>query len=144
MWGPKFIRGGQVKDGLISLMDLAPTILELAGLDAPEWMEAESLVPALKGEEWVGREYVFSEHARDFILTETALMTMVRDARWKLVEFIDFDEGQLFDLDSDPHEEVNLWAAPEHRDVRHRLEKAISTWRATSSMLTATWAKDTR
>ncbi|GAA4489434.1 sulfatase family protein [Microbacterium panaciterrae] len=144
IWGPPYVQGGQVHDGLISLMDLAPTILELAGLTAPEWMEAESLVPALKGEAWSGREYVFSEHARDFILTETALMTMARDERYKLVEFIDDDDGQLFDLQMDPKEEFNLWRAPEHLATRTRLEKAIARWRAESSMHTATWAKDIR
>lgn len=144
IWGPPYIRAGQVHEGLISLMDFAPTILELAGVTPPAWMEADSLVPALSGEEWQGREYVFSEHARDFILTETALMTMVRDARYKLVEFIDYDEGQLFDLQEDPREEINLWNAPEHAATRARLEKAISRWRAESSMHTATWAKDIR
>lgn len=143
-WGPRFVQPGQVLQGLLSLMDFAPTILEFAGLTPPEWMEAESLMPALRGEPWAGRQYVFSEHARDLILTDTALMTMVRDERWKLVEFVDHDEGQLFDLQSDPHEEVDLWSHPEHFDVRVRFEKAIADWRACSSLRTATWSKAMR
>ena len=125
-------------------MDIAPTVLELAGLTPPEWMEARSLLPALQGQEWEGRQYVFSEHARDAILTGTALMTMARDARYKLVEFIDHEDGQLFDLAEDPYEETNLWFCEEHAETRRRLERAISTWRASSSMQTATWAKDKR
>ncbi|RWZ67753.1 DUF4976 domain-containing protein [Labedella populi] len=144
IWGPGRVAADQQLPGLISLMDFAPTLLELAGLTAPEWMEAESLLPALRGDEWTGRTYVFSEHARDFILTETALMTMVRDERFKLVEFIDYDEGQLFDLVDDPFEEHNLWGDETHRETRVRLEKAIANWRASSSMTTATWGKDWR
>ncbi|OIH85279.1 arylsulfatase [Arthrobacter sp. UCD-GKA] len=144
IWGPGRVTADQQLDGLVSLMDLAPTILELAGLTPPEWMEAETLMPALRGEDWEGRRYVFSEHARDFILTDTALMTMVRDERFKLVDFIDFDEGQLFDLVEDPHEETNLWGVPECADVRSRLEKAIAHWRASSSMTTATWGAQWR
>lgn len=144
IWGPGRVEPDQRFDGLVSLMDIAPTVLELAGLTPPEWMEARSLLPALQGQEWEGRQYVFSEHARDAILTGTALMTMARDARYKLVEFIDHEDGQLFDLAEDPYEETNLWFCEEHAETRRRLERAISTWRASSSMQTATWAKDKR
>lgn len=125
-------------------MDLGPTVLELAGLTVPEWMEARSLAPALRGEEWVGREHAFSEHARDVILTGTDLMTMVRDDRYKLVEFIDSDEGQLFDLVTDPDEERTLWDAPEAADVKARLLGVISRWRASSSLRSAPWSAEVR
>ncbi|MFR9731760.1 sulfatase [Saccharopolyspora sp. MS10] len=144
IWGPGRVRPGQVLDGLTSLMDIGPTVLELAGLAPPEWMEAESLLPALRGEAWSGRAEVFSEHARDFILTDTELMTMVRDERWKLVEFSDHERGQLFDLREDPAEEHDLWSSAEHREVRDRLHESINRWRVRSAMHTATWAKDFR
>lgn len=141
--GPDIIANRQI-EGLTSLMDLGPTVLELAGLRAPEWMEAESLMSALSGEEYTGREFAFSEHARDEILQQTDLMTMVRDSRWKLVEFVDHEDGQLFDLDSDPNEMHNLWDAPEAAPQRHRLSRAISRWRATSELRTAAWATSFR
>lgn len=124
-------------DGLASLMDLGPTILELAGITPPSWMEAESLVPALRGDSWTGREFVFSEHARDMILQQTALMTMVRDHRYKQVEFVDHADGQLFDLDVDPTEEHNLWDDDAHAVVRERLSGVIARWRAESALRTA-------
>lgn len=64
VWGPG-VKSGQQIDGLTSMMDLGPTVLELAGIEPPGWMEAESLVPALRGDPWPGREFVFSVHARD-------------------------------------------------------------------------------
>lgn len=142
VWGPGVgvDAGGVRRDGLTSLMDVGPTILEAAGLAPPVWMEAESLFPALRAGEWAGRDLVFSEHARDRILSGTALMTMVFDGRWKLVEYVDPDEGQLFDLDEDPHEEHDLWDAPQHRATRDALLVRIARWRASSEMATASWA----
>ncbi|MBK1783516.1 sulfatase family protein [Prauserella cavernicola] len=139
VWGPGRVAEGRRVDALTSMMDLGPTILELAGLEPPAWMEAESLMPALRGEPWQGRAYVFSEHARDMILTGTELMTMVRDERWKLVEFVDSDEGQLFDLDTDPDELRNLW---DERDdevtaAKSRLSRVLARWRAQSALHTA-------
>jgi len=144
IWAPGRIDAGSVVEDLVSLMDIGPTVLELADLPVPEWMEARSLLPAVTGGDWEGRRYVFSEHARDYILTDTALMTMVRDPRYKLVEFLDIEDGQLFDLQEDPLEERDLWDDPDHAEVRRRLHEAISTWRAESALHTATWAESTR
>jgi arylsulfatase len=133
------IRAGQRIDGLTSLMDLGPTVLELAGLTPPEWMEARSLLPALRGADWPGRDYAFAEHARDMILQRTALMTMVRDDTMKLVEFVDSTEGQLFDLVADPWEEHNLWDDPARAADRTRLSEVIRRWRVDSALHTAGW-----
>ncbi|MEJ5868278.1 sulfatase-like hydrolase/transferase [Pseudokineococcus sp. 5B2Z-1] len=141
--GPGVAEGRRV-EGLTSMMDLGPTVLELAGVEVPHWMEAQSLVPALRGEEWPGREHAFSEHARDHILTGTAMMTMVRDDRWKLVSFVDSDEGQLFDLEADPHEERTLWDHPACAEVKQRLLEVMARWRTESALRSADWAADVR
>ncbi|GAB3755549.1 sulfatase family protein [Microlunatus parietis] len=146
VWGPG-IAAGQRIDALTAMMDLGPTVLELAGLEVPRWMEAQSLLPALRGEPWEGREYVFSEHARDMILTGTELMTMVRDDRWKYVEFVDSDQGQLFDLTADPDELRTLWDAPADSEAgraKARLADVISRWRARSALHTVDFWRDHR
>jgi arylsulfatase A-like enzyme len=120
-------------------MDLGATVLELAGISVPSWMDAQSLVPALRGKEWAGRDHVFSEHARDAILSATELMTMVRNDAYKLVEFVDHDDGQLFDLVHDPWEETNLWESVRYREARADLQQAIRRWRATSELHAAGW-----
>ncbi|SEE85512.1 sulfatase family protein [Ruania alba] len=137
VWGPGRVRAGYVVDELTSLFDLGPTVLDLVGADTPAWMEARSLLGACTGADWRGREYVFAEHARDGILTETALMTMVRSSDWKLVEFVDSDQGQLFDLRSDPMEEQSLWDDPACLSVKAELRQTISRWRAESALHTA-------
>ena len=95
------VGAGRRHDELVALFDLGPTILEAAGVTPPEWMEARSLGPFLRAEP-ERRERVFAEHSDDAILEQTEFMTMIREGQWKLVHFVDFDEGQLFDLSSDP------------------------------------------
>ena len=58
---PGVIKPGRVSDALISGVDLAPTILAAAGLEAAEGMTGVSFLPELKGEDFDGRHYVFAE-----------------------------------------------------------------------------------
>ena len=114
-------------------MDIGRTILELAGVAPPDDMQAESMLPALKGEDWSGRDYVFAEHPPDGIY-EGNYMTMVRSQDWKLVHFVDSDEGQLFNLKDDPEERDNLW---EHEpEQRQKLLDVLLNWRTNSSYQT--------
>lgn len=140
VWGPGRVQPGQILEGLTSHMDLGPTVLEYAGVEVPSWFEAESLVPALSGEDYPGRTHVFSEHARDRILSGTANMTMVVKGTWKLVEYLEPDDGQLFDLGSDPGEMTNLYDDERYTGIRDELLSDISKWRAHSQLQTSAWA----
>lgn len=139
VWSPGRVVEGRMVDDLVSLFDFAPTILELAGLPVPVWMEARSLLPYLSGEECEPRKFVFSEHAGDRILSGTEFMTMIRSQRYKLVHFVDSDEGQLFDMDCDPREIDNLWDDPAHQATRQELISEILKWRIRSSLKTQSW-----
>jgi arylsulfatase len=133
VWAPGRVSGGRRVEELVQLMDLGPTVLELAGVEVPEAMEARSLVPALEGRQFDGRRYVFSEHSRDGVLRETAFMTMVRDNRWKLVHFVD-SPGELFDLTEDPGETRNLWDDPARSEKKRELLDALLEWRIRSGL----------
>ena len=125
-------------------MDIGPAILEMAGVSPAAGMEAESLLPALNGEAWAGRDAVFAEHSRDGILQETDMMTMVRTRTWKLVHFLGEPFGQLFDLVNDPGEVDNLWDDPAHADRKQELLNLLLEWRIRSGYQTRGWAKDFR
>ena len=144
VWAPGRFDGGRTVDSLCQIMDLGPTILELAGVEPPESFEAKSLVPALEGDDWEGRDYVFSEHARDPILTGTEFMSMVRDRQWKLVHFLDDPAGQLFNLVDDPDEVHNLWDNPDFDDVKRELLDVVREWHIRSQSRTAAWSQDWR
>jgi arylsulfatase A-like enzyme len=138
-WSPRRFPAGLELDGLCQMMDLGPTILEIAGLPVPASFEARSLLPALQGAGWTGREYVFAEHGRDGILRETEFMTMVRSRGWKLVHFLDEPFGQLFDLANDPGETHNLWDDAASEEKKRALLDVLREWRMRSQYHTREW-----
>jgi arylsulfatase A-like enzyme len=144
VWAPGRFGARRTIDALCQQMDIGPAILELAGIPLPETMEAQSLLPALQGEPWTEREYVFAEHSRDGILQETEFMSMVRSREWKLVHFLDEPFGQLFDLVNDPGEIHNLWDDPTYEDKRRELLDVLREWRIRSQYHTRRWAEDWR
>lgn len=144
VWAPGRFAGDRQIDGLCQQMDVAPAILELAGVPVPAPMEAESLLPALRGQEWAGREVVFAEHPRDGILQEVTFMTMVRTAGWKLVHFLDEPYGQLFNLRQDPGETHNLWDDPAADGARQTLLHTLLEWRIRSGYHSRGWAQACR
>ena len=141
VWSPGRVERGRIVDDLVSLFDFGPTIREMAGVEVPKWMEARSLVPYLAGTKITPREFVFSEHAGDRILSGTEFMTMIRDRQFKLVHFVESDEGQLFDLSADPDEINDLWSDPGYQDVKRRLIDEILKWRIRSDLKTQGWTE---
>jgi len=144
VWSPNRFNGGRQLDGLCQLMDIGPTILQLAGVTPAPSLEAQSLLPALQGEAWQGRDVVFAEHGRDGILQETTFMSMVRTHEWKLVHFLDAPYGQLFDLVNDPGEVNNLWGRPEHAAKQRELLDTLRDWRIRSQYQTCDWGQPWR
>ena len=144
VWSPGRFQAGVTIDDLCQQMDLGPAILELAGAEVPETMEAKSILPLLRGEGWSSRDYVFAEHSRDGILQGTEFMSMVRSLDWKLVHFLDQPDGQLFDLTADPDEINNLWHQAEFADKKQELLAVLREWHIRSQYQTAGWAAEWR
>ena len=79
VWAPGRFPAGERIGAQCQWMDIGRTVLELAGVTPAEDMQAVSLLPALRGEEWRGREYVFAEHPADGNY-QGPYMTMIRSA----------------------------------------------------------------
>jgi arylsulfatase A-like enzyme len=92
---------------LVSLCDLYPTLLELAGVSGDrEGLFGRSLVPVAQGN---------PAGARDALLLAIgATQRAVTDGRYKLIRYPRIDRVRLFDLASDPHERYDLAQRPEH------------------------------
>jgi choline-sulfatase len=103
----------------VSLIDLAPTLMELAGIK--EWlpMDGQSLLPCIEG----GMEgrIAFSESHTNGVYEPCF---MVRKGKFKYI-YIRNEEGQLFDLEADPGEWNNLCGDPEHAVVEAELRAYI-------------------
>ena len=92
-------------------IDLAPTILNLAGLEIPHYMQGESMVDLLYGNE-VGnwRDAILFEYFKDTYWPYAGPNQIaVRTDRYKLVDcFLKNDIDELYDLKVDPGEMINL------------------------------------
>lgn len=143
VWAPGRFPAKTV-DSLCQQMDLGPTILELAGIEVPPTLEAISMLDALEGADWNGRNFVFAEQIKDGILTGCEFMTMVRNKAWKLVHFLDEPYGQLFDMLKDPNEVNNLWSDPDAANMKQELLSVLREWRIRSGIHTADWSQDWR
>lgn len=110
---PGTIKPGRESHALIELVDLAPTLLEAAGLPRYPGMQGHSLWPALHGQAEPGnhRDDVYCEYynAMPWHKEPAAHATMVRTDRYKLVASHGLKTGELYDLKEDPSEAVNLW-----------------------------------
>ena len=126
-WPGKF-QGGLRRDALVELTDIAPTLLELAGLPLPDRMQGRSLAPLLSDpqaedqhREFVRCEYYDAINAQYNERFTGSYATMLRDERYKLVVYHGHRLGELFDLEKDPHEFVNLWDDPALLATKMRL-----------------------
>ena len=127
VWGPGRIPQGEAKDDLVQLSDVAPTILELAGVPVPDDFETTSLLPICT-EDAPGRDVVYAELARDHIQNHAELIVMRRDKEWKLVWYLDEPDGELYNLVDDPGESANLWAVREYAEMRDNLLRDLQEW----------------
>ena len=96
---------GETK-ALAYLMDIFPTVCDLAGVNLQSNVEGRSLASVLRTE---------SESVRDWLYTAYEKgQRAITDGRWKLIRYPHIDKTQLFDLQSDAHEESDLAQLPEH------------------------------
>lgn len=121
---------------LVQAIDLLPTILKALGIDPPDQsLEGESLLPMLREAQHAGRDCVFSEIDYSFRRARRLLGRapaechgwMARDSRWKYVHWQGF-RPQLFDLESDPDEFVDLGAHPRFTEERRRMSEKLLEW----------------
>lgn len=123
------------RDELVQMFDVAPTILEAAGVPIPPNFEAKSLWGSLSGlPEHQPRKEVFAELSKDHIQTGSEFILMRRDKRWKVVVYLDDLYGELYDLEADPGEQRNLWDSAEHKDLREQFRTECLVWLARGSL----------
>ncbi|MFS8617930.1 MAG: sulfatase [Solitalea sp.] len=81
---PGVVSGGESTDALVSLVDIVPTILELAEGEVPEEVDGLSLLPLLRGSNRSLRESVYATHTGDGSMNRTP-MRMIRTKRYKYI-----------------------------------------------------------
>ena len=167
-WGDRIEAGSVYKKDLVSTIDLAPTLLDAAGIAKPATMYGESLLPLLLGDANSSRKYIYAErhHKRsdEYYLT-------IRSATHKLIRTFDMSADQplitvgevytspswyslqekekagaltpgqrrileiqraeieIYDLEADPYELVNIADNPENQPIVRDLLGRLQQWR---------------
>ena len=122
-WPDGRFAGRQV-DSVVSLLDVYPTLLDLAGARVPGDLDAQDLIPLAAGET-PGRDEAFCEYDSDGVL---APCRMIRRGRYKLC-YAYGQTNELFDLDADPEELNNLIDSPPHAAIaQDLLARLTATW----------------
>jgi N-acetylglucosamine-6-sulfatase len=110
-------------------IDLAPTILEIAGQPARRDMHGRSLLPLLRGKKVPWRESFLIEYFSDTVFPRVAKMgyQCVRTDRWKYIQYLDLEGmDELYDLRADPFEMRNLIGHPEAAPARERMKAELA------------------
>ncbi len=112
---PKVINAGAARDEFALNIDLAPTLLELAGVTAPGAMQGRSLVLLLAGKRHAWRNSLLIEYYSDKVFPRVFQMgyKAVRNERWKYIRYLELEGmDELYDLKTDPYEMKNLIHQP--------------------------------
>jgi arylsulfatase A-like enzyme len=153
MRGPGGFEGGKVIDAMVSHIDVFPTICELVGIERPEFLQGESLLPLVRGERTDVRDAIFAEGTYHAAYEP---QRAVRTERWKYIRrFLDhdtpvpantddsptkdylirhgwlderIDSEQLYDLVFDPNEAHNLAGEPHLEDTLKGLRALLEEW----------------
>lgn len=128
--GPGFNKSLVIPE-LVSLVDVAPTLLEAVGISIPKSMQGRSVIPLINRDikEW--KNEVFIQ------ISESSVARAIRTERWKYCVIAEDKDGwldsksdtyieyQLYDLYADPYELVNLAGRREYRDISSELKERL-------------------
>jgi N-acetylglucosamine-6-sulfatase len=120
------IQQGQRLDGFALSIDIAPTMLEFAGVPPPTNLQGRSLMPLLRDATIDWREDFLIEYFSDTVFPRIRNMgyQAVRTQRWKYIQYQELkDMDELYDLQSDPHELSNVIATGPVAEMQRRLAR---------------------
>ncbi len=135
VWGPGIKAGSRV-DGDVYLLDIFPTICDLAGIAAPETVQGVSFKPVLEGKRKSMRDVMYGVYCGG---TKPGIRSVVQ-GDWKLIKYDLLDgyiqETQLFNLKKNPHEyldehgrkgkmERNLAGDPNYAYIQSKMEQLL-------------------
>lgn len=153
MRGPDGFNGGKVVDGLVSQIDLFPTLCDMLGIERPGWLQGVSILPLINGQADDVRDEIFAEvnyHAA------YEPQRCVRTKRWKYIRRFDkrlkpalvncddspskllwinngwmdtvLPESALYDLMFDPGETNNLVSDKAHKQILEDMQERLERW----------------
>ena len=121
------IKPGTISNELVQNIDIAPTILDIAGVQQASFMQGISIAPLLSGKTTsLPRKelyYRYYEYPIDhYVLPHVG----IRAQNFKLVYFHTVNEWEFYDLQRDPHEQSNMVNAPAFQEKIEAMKKRLS------------------
>lgn len=114
------VAGNRHVDGLTSLLDVVPTLVDYAGMDVPDSMEGRSQYPQVHGEsDTASNDYVVAEWYDEYS-GYIVPGRMYLDGQYKYTVYLEEDSEELFNMLDDRGEKVNLAALPEYQEILHK------------------------
>jgi arylsulfatase A-like enzyme len=123
---PKLFKAGSVVDEMVLEMDIAPTLLELAGVKPPTNMQGRSMVKLAQGQERTWRKDWLYEYYEYPASQKVRPHRGVRTERYKFIHYyLEPEEFELYDLQVDPGERKNLYGRPECAELIRTLKARL-------------------
>jgi N-acetylglucosamine-6-sulfatase len=129
VWAPGLVKAKSVVEETIMNVDLAPTFLELAGIEKPQHMQGESFTKLLSGQKVPWRNRVFYEYFWEAAFPSTPTIFAVRTDRLKYIyNYGGWDINELYDLEKDPYEMNNLIRDDNYKKDGLKLKQELFEW----------------
>jgi N-acetylglucosamine-6-sulfatase len=125
---PELFTGGRKVEQVVANLDIAPTILSVAGLQAPSYMQGGSMIALAQGQSVPWRKELLYEYYWERNFPQTPTVFALRTDQYKFIRYYGvWDLDELFDMKADPLEMNNLAYKPEFAQVARDLSKRMFT-----------------
>ena len=119
---PELFKGGTVVEKMVANLDIAPTLLEAAGLKAPDSMDGRSFLALAQGKDVPWRDQLLYEYYWERNFPQTPTVHALRTDQYKYIHYFGiWDIDELYDIKNDPLETKNLVFSPEHKEVVQKM-----------------------
>lgn len=123
---PKQVKAGQVNNDFVMNIDIAPTLLQVAGIPIPKDIQGKSFLNAVEGKPNTPRQYMYYHYYEN---GEHAVSPHfgVRSKRYKLIHFYKrVNSWEFYDLEKDPSELNNLYGDPAYKTQIKQMKSVLS------------------
>jgi len=127
-YAPGLIAPGAKITQMVQNIDIAPTLLEAAGMQAPQAakMDGRSFLPLLRGQMPPWRDHILYEYYWEWNFPATPTVFAIRTERYKYIFYQGvWDYDGFYDLQTDPHERHNLINVPAYAQQIEAMKKQL-------------------
>ncbi len=129
VYAPDMIKEGTVIDELVQNIDIAPTVLDMAGIPAKANMDGHSFKELLTGKKIPWRNEAFYEYYWERNFPQTPTVHGLRTNKFKYMHYHGiWDIDELYDIQNDPDEKHNLINKPEYKKIVDEMNGKMFDW----------------